>query len=59
VLITSCHVLLNPNIGPVTTHATTISEASPKHSGRPVNRAANFASRVKALVFLIVIPTPR
>ena len=53
VLITSCQVSLKPNSGPVTTQTSTSSTASTKHSGRPVNRAAALARRVKACCDLL------
>jgi hypothetical protein len=43
VLITSCHVSLNPNNGPVTTQTTMTATASVKTLGLPQKCAAAFA----------------
>ena len=47
VLITNCHVSLNPKIGPVTPHTTMIRKARKNVPGRPVARAVHLAKRVK------------
>ena len=46
VFITNCHVSLNPNNGPVITHARTTTTAIIKVTGLPVIRAVHFANRV-------------
>ena len=44
VFMTSCHVSLNENIGPVTIHTPITATASVKVFGRPQNRDADFAN---------------
>jgi hypothetical protein len=48
VLITSCQVLLKPNIGPVAAQTTTLDAARINASGCPVAREAHLAKTVKA-----------
>ena len=48
VLITSCHVSLKPNMGPVTAQTTMIVTAVTKANGCPVAQAAHFAKTRKA-----------
>src|SRR5262249_36198951 len=45
VLMTSCHVSLKPNTGPVHAHTTIPVTATPKAIGRPVTRAVHLAKR--------------
>jgi hypothetical protein len=47
VLITSCHVSLNPNSGPVTAQITMTEAAATNVAGRPVARAVHLVNRVK------------
>jgi hypothetical protein len=46
VFIISCHVSLNPNMGPVIAHTTMTITASTKVTGLPLQRAVNLANRV-------------
>src|SRR5262245_14742873 len=46
VLITSCHVSLNPNSGPVTAQTRIRATAMANVTGRPVTRAVHLAKRV-------------
>src|SRR4051812_47357658 len=45
VLMTSCQVSLNPNIGPVTAQTTMIAAATVNADGLPVVRAVHLANR--------------
>jgi len=47
VFMTSCHVSLNLNIGPVSPQSTTIEAAPMNAAGWPVARAVHFAKREK------------
>src|SRR4030066_760700 len=59
VLITSCHVSLNPKIGPVTTHAIIINTARINTLGCPVAWEAQVAKRANRDVgYLCVIVSP-
>src|SRR5687767_4906775 len=53
VLITSCHVSLNPKNGPVTAQTTIVASARINARGRPVARDAALAKRLNAEVFFI------
>src|SRR5688500_15491337 len=53
VLMTSCHVSLKPNIGPVTLHTTTVPSASEKAAGVPEMCEVHFAKRPKEVVDLV------
>ena len=59
VLMTSCHVSLNPNSGPVSAHAT-ITRATPARTlmGLPDACAVHFVSRVNQLRLFVgrIIP---
>jgi hypothetical protein len=46
VLMISCHVSLNPKIGPVAAQAMITASARMKVAGRPLTRAAAFAKRL-------------
>jgi hypothetical protein len=46
VLMTSCYVSLNPNIGPVTAHTRMTATATTNETGRPVMWAVHLVSRV-------------
>lgn len=50
VFMTSCHVSLYWNIGPVIPHRSIIATARMKAEGRPVLRAVNFANFVNQAV---------
>jgi hypothetical protein len=57
VLITSCHVSLNPKMGPVTTHAIIINAARINALGCPVvweAQVAKRANRDETFFFVIV-----
>jgi hypothetical protein len=49
VLITSCHVSLNPKNGPIAAHATMTPAAVMKVTGRPAVCAVALVSRVNQL----------
>ncbi|MNM77729.1 hypothetical protein D3C81_895920 [compost metagenome] len=55
VLITSCQVSLNLNIGPLMPHSTTIATAARKVHGEPVAAAAFLAIVLNRFLALIVI----
>src|SRR6266567_3820567 len=50
VLMTSCHVSLNPKSGPVAHQTTIVASAIPKAAGLPVTRTLALANRSKKLV---------
>src|SRR5215213_11093922 len=59
VLMTSCHVSVKPNIGPVAAHETTTPIATTNASGFPDARAVHFVRRVNQLrLFVGCIPPP-
>ena len=53
VLITSCHVSLNPNKGPEKAHTTRIATANTNVTGLPVTRDVHFAKRVNRVLDLV------
>jgi hypothetical protein len=53
VLMISCHVSLNPKIGPVAAQTTMTRSARMKVMGRPLNRAAAFAKMLNQEFLLI------